>query len=242
MTQGSGAELVHVEVEGGVATIMMSRPERLNAFTSEMLDQLDAAVTEINAHLEVRGVILTGAGRAFCAGRDTAELPAIKAMEAGRAVPSSGGSESSMFARVEAPIVAAVNGIAVGGGIGFAVQCDWIVAARTARFVDGHIAAGMAPSVATWYMPRKVGPSAALRFFTAPETTASEARALGVVDEVVEPGEERSAARRWLEPMLELDPELVRHTKLLCRSGITQSFGDQMRLVGLLRSMERRRG
>jgi enoyl-CoA hydratase/carnithine racemase len=241
VNEGSGGEFVRVDVDGAVATITMSRPERLNAFTGAMLEQLDSAVTAINARLDISGVILTGAGRAFSAGRDTAELPAIKAAEAGRAVPSAGGRESSMFARVEAPIVAAINGVAVGGGIGFAVQCDWIVAAATARLMDGHIAAGMAPSVATWYIPRRIGAAAALRFFTASELTAAEAHELGVVDEVVEPGDERSAGRRWLEPLLALDPELVRHTKLLCRSAGTQSFSDQMRLVGLLRSMERRR-
>lgn len=242
MSDTAPEDLVALEFDDGIATIRLQRPARLNAFTWDMLDALDRAVAEVNARRDVAGVIVTGAGRGFCAGRDVEELAGIREAEAGKAIPSAGGSESSMFARVEAPIVAAVNGIAVGGGVGFAVQCDWIVASSTALFRDGHLAAGMAPSVASWYVPRRIGATAALTFFTTHEVTAHQARDLSLVDEVVDPEQLLPAARKWLAPFRELDPELVRHTKLLCRSAGTQSFDSQMQLVGLLRSMERRRG
>lgn len=242
MTDAPLPDLVGLTFDEGIATITLQRPARLNAFTWPMLEALDEVVAEVNARHDLAGVLVTGAGRAFCAGRDIEELAAIKEAEAAKALPSAGGSESSMFARVEAPIVAAVNGIAVGGGVGFAVQCDWIVASSGARFRDGHITSGMAPSVASWYVPRRIGPSAALRFFAAHEVSADEAHQIGLVDEVVAPEDLLSAARRWLAPFRELDPELVRHTKLLCRSAGMQTFDTQMQLVGLLRSMERRRG
>jgi len=230
-----------LEVEDGVATITLNRPDRRNAFDTAMLVALDALVGEVNARRDLFGAIVTGAGKGFCAGRDLAEMPAIKARERAKALPDAGGHESTMFARIEVPTVAAVNGAAVGGGLGFVVQCDFIVASSEAVVADGHLASGMAPSVAAHYIPRRIGSAAALRFFVRRgPTTAAEALAMGLVDEVVPPDDLLPSARRTLEPFRGLPDELLRHTTSLCRRAGENSFERQMELVGLLRSIERR--
>ena len=224
-----------------VATITLNRPERMNAFNDEMLDRLALLVEELNADANLAGVIVTGAGRAFCAGRDRSGLAHIAAAESARALPSSGGHESSMFAAIEVPVVAAVNGAAVGGGLGFVVQCDYVMASTDARFADGHLTAGMAPSVASWYLPRRIGGWRALRLFTATSPMdALAAHELGIVDEVVAPEELVSKARARIEPFRGTDRELLRHTKRLVMTSQTGTFAEQMERVGLLRSMERR--
>ena len=152
-----------------------------------MLASLAETVDRVNAIESLTGAIVTGAGRAFCSGRDLAELPGIKAAETARAIPQAGGHESAMFARIEVPTVAAVNGAAVGGGLGFVYQCDYVVASSTALLADGHLQAAMVPSVASWYVPRRVGPWAAMQFFIRQRVGAAEALELGLVDEVVEP-------------------------------------------------------
>lgn len=232
---------VLVDVTDDIATITLNRPRRLNAFTSEMLDALDAAVDRLNDDLTLAGVIVTGAGRGFCSGRDLAELGQIGQTERRKAVPGEGGHESSMFARIQVPTVAAVNGPAVGGGLGFVVQCDYVLAAREALFDDGHLRAGMAPSVASWYVPRRIGAWRAIDFFARTQPTPADAALeLGLVDEVVELDSLMETARRRLEPFRAVDRELLRHTKLLAVRAATAPFDGQMERVGLLRSMERR--
>lgn len=237
MTDGSAL----LAIEDGIALITLNRPDRRNAFDTAMLEALDGIVDAVNADRSLHGAIVTGAGKGFCAGRDLAEMPAIKARERAKSLPDAGGHESTMFARIEVPVVAAVNGAAVGGGLGFVVQCDYAVMSSEAVVADGHIPSGMAPSVAAHYIPRRIGSGAALRFFVKKgPTSAADALAMGLVDEVVAPDELLPAARRLLEPFRGVPSELLRHTTTLCRRAGEQPFERQMELVGLLRSIERR--
>lgn len=233
--------LIEHEAEG-VVLLTLNRPARLNAVTGQMLAELDQAVHAINADPSVRTVIVTGAGRAFCAGRDLSELDDTVSAAASAALPLPGGHESDMFRAIEVPTVAAVNGAAVGAGLGFVVQCDVRLAASGAFFLDGHLPNGMVPSVASWYLPRLVGPGRALRLFCSRERLgAEEAQWLGLIDEVVSAEELLPAARRVAALFAQWDPDLLRRTKRLVTRAVDQGYEESMELVGFLRGLERRK-
>ena len=228
--------------ERGLVRIELNRPERRNAFNDTMLRELAHCTRELNDDPTARVVVVSGAGGHFSAGRDTAELSAVGARDSGRLLPAAGGHESSMFRDLEMPAVALLDGAVVGGALGFALQCDIRIATTRARFLDGHLINGMAPSVAVWYLPRLVGTGQALRFFAHPRPVpASEALAIGLVDQVVEPDRLTEAMEHTVAGWLETDPQLVRHTKALLRYAQEASYEDAMRQVGLLRALERAR-
>jgi enoyl-CoA hydratase/carnithine racemase len=234
---------IHCEVDDrGCARIVLHRPRQLNAFDDTMLQELQHCCSRLNDDSTIRVVGVSGAEGNFCSGRDRDELSAVAARDSGRSLPSSGGHESSMFRALEMPTVALVDGVCVGGGLGFALQCDIRISTSRARFFDGHLVNGMAPSVASWYLPRLTGMGAALRFLAAPRPTgAEEARALGLVDAVVEPELLEAEFLRVAEPFLTASPALVRHTKALLRAGETGTYDGTMTQVGLLRAVERLR-
>ncbi len=234
-------DTIAVEHEAnGVVTLTLNRPDKLNAVTETMLGELDDVVARLNADPSLKVVILTGAGRAFCAGRDLGELASARAEQP--ALPPAGGYESSMFRSLQVPCIAAINGVAIGVGLGFALQCDLRVASRDATLVDGHLRNSMVPSVAAWYVPRLVGTGRALQFFCAPKgVSAEEARALGLVDAVVSGDELLGEARRLAAPFTGWDAGLLRHTKRLVDAAVDRSYQQTMELVGLLRTMESRR-
>lgn len=232
---------VLITVEDNIATVTLNRPARLNAFTSEMLSRLDDAVDMINADVDIAGVIVTGAGRGFCSGRDLAELRDVGEDERRRAIPNPGGHESSMLARIEVPTVAAVNGHAVGGGLGLVVQCDLVICSTEARLADGHLATGIVPSVAAWFVPRRIGPWRAMTFFVETKPlTAMQAYEIGLIDEVVKPDDLLRTARERLEPFRGVDRELLRHVKRLGTQASVSTYQAQMEMVGVLRGLERR--
>src|SRR5580765_1903012 len=156
------AELIRYEVRDAVATLTLNRPEKLNAFAEDMREQLVAALERVAAEGEARVLILTGAGRAFCAGGDVNHMASLKQrhadfrelkplMELGRAVVT----------RIEAlpfPTIAAVNGVAAGAGINLALACDLRVASDSASFGETFVRIGLHPDWGgTYYLPRFVG-------------------------------------------------------------------------------------
>ncbi|HEX6869315.1 MAG TPA: enoyl-CoA hydratase-related protein, partial [Candidatus Limnocylindrales bacterium] len=178
---------VRSEVDAGIATITLDRPEALNALTIPMKTELLAAFRSIARDRQVRAVILTGAGRAFCAGQDLKERlapdptplaielrerynPIIRTM---RALPQ--------------PIVGAINGVAAGAGASLAFACDLRIAADGASFVLAFGRIGLVPdSGATWFLPRLVGPAKAAELALLGSTvSAADAERLGVVVKVV---------------------------------------------------------
>ena len=133
---------------GSIGTLCLNRPERLNALTKTMLDELDSAVREINADDSLKVIVLKGNGRAFCAGRDTRELVDLGAEH--RDLPQRDGHATHRIADIDIPVIAAPRGAVVGGGMGMVLMADLVVAAESAYFVDGHLAAGMCPSASSW--------------------------------------------------------------------------------------------
>lgn len=176
-------------VQGHVATITMNRPDRYNALTIRMIEKLSEMVSAFEEDREVRVVILTGAGTAFCAGGDVREfadrLEAIS-QHLRRLLASFHGTISRMN-RMSKPVIAAVNGVAAGAGMSLAMACDLAIAAESARFTMAYSKIGATPDgSSTYFLPRLVGPRRALELtYTNRVLTAKQAETWGLVNRVV---------------------------------------------------------
>src|SRR5947208_7219861 len=148
-----------VESFPGYRRITLNRPERLNALTVEMAAALNAALDEAEADASCRALLLTGAGRGFCAGQDlTDRLTAGETPALGGALENFYNPLVRKLRALPFPVVAAVNGVAAGAGANVALACDIVLAARSASFVQAFARIGLVPdSDATWFLPRLVG-------------------------------------------------------------------------------------
>jgi enoyl-CoA hydratase/carnithine racemase len=184
-------EWVHVlyEKSDGVATITLNRPEKLNAFAGHMREELLAAVETAGADQEVRVLVITGAGKAFCAGGDVSELA-----EGTNAKPAGAATERYTMSKIvlaissmEKPVVASVNGAAVGGGCNLALACDIRIAGDRAKFGEAFTRRGVHPDWGgIYFLPRLVGyAKAAELIFTGDLIDATEALRIGLVNRVV---------------------------------------------------------
>jgi 2-(1,2-epoxy-1,2-dihydrophenyl)acetyl-CoA isomerase len=146
----------------GVATITLNRPEKLNAFTTELHRKLAAALDAVEGDGTIRAVLLTGAGRGFCAGQDLGERAALMAaggkVEGGKALETWYNPLIRRLRRLEMPVVCAVNGVAAGAGANIALACDIVLAARSASFIQAFCRIGLVPDAGGSYvLPRLVG-------------------------------------------------------------------------------------
>ena len=190
---------LRVEVDGRVATVTLDRPAALNALTVPVKVGLREALESIAADRSVRAVILTGAGRAFCAGQDLAEREAPDAALLDVEVRERYNPIIRALRSMSQPVIAAVNGVAAGAGASLAFACDLRIAAEEARFVLAFGRIGLVPdSGATWFLPRLVGPAKAAELALVGDTVdAAEALRIGLVSKVV-PGDQLMAEARAL--------------------------------------------
>jgi enoyl-CoA hydratase/carnithine racemase len=195
-------EHIRYEVADRVATITLNRPDQLNAFTRRMRDELIAAFGQADDDDEVRAVIVTGAGRAFCAGADlsagTSTFDRSKGSQAGLKDDRDGGGRVSLrIFESKKPVIAAVNGPAVGVGVTMTLPMDIRIASSAARFGFVFARRGIVPEAcSSWFLPKVVGISRAAEWlYTGRVFGAEEALAGGLVSRVVPPEELLPAAR-----------------------------------------------
>ena len=166
-----------VAAEGGVLTVTLNRPEKLNAFNPEMHKLLRQALERALDEANVRAVLLTGAGRGFCAGQDLSERNSSDAAPIDLSV-SLGSNYNPLVRRLQAlpkPIVCAVNGVAAGAGANIALACDIVLAARSATFVQSFSKLGLVPdSGGTYFLPRLVGSARAMGLALLSEALSAE--------------------------------------------------------------------
>lgn len=193
---------IRYDVADRVATITLDRPDKLNAFTRLMRDQLIAAFGQADADDEVRAVIVTGAGRAFCAGADlsagTSTFDFAKGSQAGLEGRRDGGGRVSLrIFESKKPVIAAVNGPAVGVGVTMTLPMDIRIASSAAKFGFVFARRGIVPEAcSSWFLPKVVGVSRAAEWlYTGRVFGAEEALAGGLVSRVVPPADLLPAAR-----------------------------------------------
>jgi enoyl-CoA hydratase/carnithine racemase len=209
---------IRYEVDGHVATITIDRPEKRNAMDWDVLADFHDAVERAGSDDDARVVIVTGAGGAFCAGTDLAALAGTPPTE--RATRGAAGRPRVAWplAACPKPVVAAVDGPAVGMGAEFATQADVRIASTAARFAWNFVRRGLVADTGagTFLLPRIIGPTEALRLLCSGDFLDAEgALRLGFVSAVVEPGDLPAAARAEAERYLAGSPFAVRRTKRL---------------------------
>ena len=180
------SETIRYTVEDGVARIMLNRPERLNSFTAEMHEALAKALDTADEDPSVRAILLTGAGRGFCAGQDLADravAPGGKAVDLGETVEKYWAPLVKRLASRDKPVVCAVNGVAAGAGANVAFACDIVIAARSAKFIQSFANIGLIPDIGgTWVLPRIAGQARALGLaLTAEPLSAEKAEQWGMI-------------------------------------------------------------
>lgn len=186
------------EKKDGVATITLNSPDKLNAISSKMRESLLLAMDDVNKDDGVKVVILTGAGRGFCAGADLTEFAgAVKAEPS--LYERLAGTPRPAFFKLEKPVIAAINGACVGAGLSLALSCDIRIASDKAKFGSAFIKLGAIPDNGmSYWLPRLMGTAAALEFLlTGKIVVGEEAKQLGIVSRIV-PAEELMKASQEL--------------------------------------------
>src|SRR5271163_4176030 len=200
-----------VEDEGRQRIVTLNRPEVLNALHADANDELSAVWDEFAARDDLWVGIVTGAGgRAFSAGND------LKVQAAGKRRPNGPNGFAGLSHRfdLDKPLIAAVNGVAMGGGFETALACDIIVAAENAVFALPEPRVGLIAGSGVHRLPRMIGQKAALgMILTGRRVSAAEGRRLGFVNEVVPEGEALAGAKRWAAQILECSPMAIRASK-----------------------------
>lgn len=203
---------ISIEERDRVAIVRLNRPQKMNALTREMLDALLELFERIKSERRVRAVILAGEGeRAFCAGTDVGELAALD--EAGaRAASERGQKVCGLIERCGVPVIAAVNGLAAGGGCELALSCHIRIASKSAEFSLPEIKLGIIPAYGgTQRMARIIGSGRASELMlTCKSISATEAKQIGLVNHVVEPSELLSKAASLAHEIAQLAPLAMR--------------------------------
>ena len=184
-------ENIMYDCEDGIAVITFNRPQALNALNAALLEEFAAALDRVENDSAIRVLVLTGAGeKAFVAGADITEINQLGPLGAKR-FARRGADGISRLTRLSVPVIAAVNGFALGGGTEMALACDFIYAARSARFGLPEINLGIIPGFGgTQRLPRLIGPARARELiYTGRMVDAEEALRLGIVNRVCEDGE-----------------------------------------------------
>lgn len=228
-----------LEISDGIAVLTLNRPKVLNALNTAMLGELDAALDALAADDSVRAIILTGAGeKAFAAGADVQELAALSAVD-GQALAQRG---QRIFGKLEAlgkPVIAAVNGFALGGGCELALAASIRIAGENARLGQPEVKLGLTPGYGgSQRLPRLVGKGAALKLLLTGEMiSAAEALRIGLVEEVVPPADLLPRARALASAIAAVAPIAVRQCLAAVRDGydlpLDQALAHEAALFGI---------
>ena len=190
-------------VSDRVAVLTVNRPDKLNALNYATIAELERAIDEVRSRDDIGGVILTGAARAFVAGADIAELRRQSPME-GKARAAYGQAVFDKYERSPKPVIAAINGFALGGGCELAMACHIRLASESARFGQPEVKLGITPGYGgTQRLPRLVGRGRALQLLLTGEMIdAAEALRIGLVNKVVPAGELMATAEQMMRQIL----------------------------------------
>jgi methylglutaconyl-CoA hydratase len=210
---------IRLEFEGALATIVFNRPEKRNAISPELIDDLLAALAELESSA-ARAVILTGAGKAFCAGMDLDALAALATLSPEQNLEDSR-RMAQLFRAVYSfpkPTIAAVNGAAIAGGTGLALLCDFTLAVPEAKFGYTEVKIGFIPALVSVFLRRQLGEKQARDLLlTGRLFEAAEARSLGLVNEIVPAERLLARAHELAHALLVNSPTSLARTKRLLR-------------------------
>ena len=231
-------ETIRIDIDGEIGTLTLDRPEVLNAMSPELIGELVTAAGWLADRARLRGLVVTGAGRAFSAGGDVTWFK--------RGLEESGeylsadvrrGAEVLHqaivdFRRIPYPVIGAINGVAAGAGFSLALMCDLRIASEEAAFVCAYGRIGASPDGGmTYFLPRVVGPARAIELLLEdPILSAEAAREEGIVREVVPAGRLLDAARERAEEVASRAPHYVRMSKFLVGQSLENGLTEHLQL------------
>jgi enoyl-CoA hydratase len=222
---------VELEISGAVATVTMNRPDALNALSGSVLEELDTVVGRIESDAAIHAAIVTGAGRAFVAGADISEIAQLD-RSSGLDFARRGQRVFSRIEELSKPVVAAVNGFALGGGCELALACHLRIASTRAKFGQPEVKLGIIPGFGgTQRLPRLVGRGMAARLvLSGRHVSAEEALRVGLVDEVAEPDALLGRAGELVEEILANGPAALAAALAAIRGGADLPLADALEL------------
>jgi 2-(1,2-epoxy-1,2-dihydrophenyl)acetyl-CoA isomerase len=218
--------------EGGVLSLTLNRPDKYNAFVREMAMELQAQLQKAQKEPSIRAVLITGAGKAFCAGQDLAEATDPNGPELTKIVTEHYNPIIEAIRNLEKPVVAAVNGVAAGAGANIALACDIVIAGNAASFIQAFSKIGLIPdSGGTYTLPRLVGlQKASALMMLGDKVTASDAEAMGMIYKAVEQETLNEEAQK-LALKLSMMPTLaLARTKALLNASFKNDLQEQLAL------------
>ena len=230
-----------LEIEDGAARLTLNRPDRLNAFTAEMHEETAGALRQIAENDSVRALLITGAGRGFCAGQDLSD----RAVSPGGAQVNLGESLETRYnplirriTSLEIPVICAVNGVAAGAGANIALAADIVIAAKSAKFIQSFANIGLVPdSGGTWILPRLVGQARAMGLaLTGDPLPAETAAEWGLIWKCEEDDQLTETAAALLKKLAAAPTRGLAETKRAIRSAFSASLDKQLDLERDLQS------
>jgi 2-(1,2-epoxy-1,2-dihydrophenyl)acetyl-CoA isomerase len=220
--------------EGAVAVVTLNRPQALNSFTRQMHRELWAALDKAEADPQIRALVITGAGRGFCAGADLAEFDfapgpnRVERADPGPLIDQAFNPTARRLVGLRMPTVAAVNGVAAGAGASLAMTCDMAVAAPGASFIQAFSKIGLVPDAgSSWLLVQKLGLARAMALaFTGDKLPAAQAKEWGLIWDVAE--DPLAAATALAQRLAALPTKALVATRQLMREGITRTLHQQL--------------
>lgn len=226
------------EIIDGVAVITLNRPDKLNSFDNSMGSNLQTALDNCMENDEVRCVLLTGAGRGFCAGQDLEEaISGIAEIE--EHVETKYNPIVRKIRAIEKPVIAAVNGVAAGAGANLAYCCDIVLATESAKFIQSFVNIGLIPDTGgTYFLPRLVGlHRASVMMMLGEKMTAEEAKDLGLVYKVFPDGELMNGAMALAKRMAQMPTRGIGLTKKALNYSLGNTLDEQLAVERDLQGM-----
>ncbi len=224
--------LVIVASEGPVRHLTLNRPAALNSFTAALHGELLAALNHAAEDAGVRAVVITGAGRGFCAGQDLADPAMVGKVDVGAVIERFYRPLATRLRSMPVPVIAAVNGVAAGAGANFALCCDFVVAARGASFIQAFSKIGLVPDCAgTWLLPRLVGRARALGLaMTGDKLAAEEAQRIGLIWQCVDDAVLAETVHALALRLAAMPSRALAETRRLIDAATTLAFDDAIGL------------
>ncbi len=228
-------ETISLDISDGAASLTLNRPDRLNSFNIQMHEEVQAALDEITNDKTVRTLLLTGAGRGFCAGQDLSDravAPGGAAVDLGESVEKRYNPLIRRLTSLPMPVVCAVNGVAAGAGASIAFACDIVLAARSAKFVMSFANIGLVPdSGSSWVLPRIVGQARALGVaLTGDPLPAETAAQWGLIWMCVDDDQLSTETDAIVKKFANAPTRGLAETKKLMRTAFSRTLDEQLDL------------
>jgi 2-(1,2-epoxy-1,2-dihydrophenyl)acetyl-CoA isomerase len=225
-------ETILLEIANGVARLTLNRPDRLNSFTVQMHDEVSRALEAVS-NSDARVLVVTGAGRGFCAGQDLSDravAPGGDGVDLGESLEKRYNPLIRRLTSLELPVICAVNGVAAGAGANIALACDVVIAARSAKFIQSFANIGLVPdSGGTWSLPRLAGQARAMGLaLTGEPLLAERAEAWGLIWKCVDDDKLVAEVDALVAKFATAPTKGLATTKKLIREGATRTLAEQL--------------